>query len=629
MKRLLPLLLMLLVLTGCAKQTGDVTIPGKNATVPVFSAQEILQLKEDAVRPYILLDDAEYVNEDVYRINCDALDSVDYARMLFFQDQLLFYDQTWERDSSSLHLILMDLRDGETTAETKLEVSGYISPQIIGDQLIISDSQAGTIRYLDANLQVTNEQSVTADWTDWFVSPDKTQVYQVDSSGSLKVTDLTSGVQSSLNPSISVSLLADSDDRQLTLEYLDLDTQMNIMGCFDLATGELTQAPFDAALSNLQHQGELWVGSEQGGSGVHFFSNGTSTQVIQLDDHSSIHLLAPQGWLLTEDMDQHLTLYTPDGTWVTQCHPGTADELYLDNQFLWSEAYGGYFMLASCAEGRLLLFWEVNPPDGGGPALEMCSWDDYYTPDIGTAVDASLYERAAQLSEEYGVVIRIADQCDTVFNNFESTHLTDEYWISYALDNLEEALGSYPEGFFGQLRFENVHFVEIQLVDRLIATDEEWMTSSYSAFASHMQGKYLVVMDSYQASVNTYYHEFSHIIDRKLNWDAQCRPEALYSEEHWRSLSPDFADYSFTYTDWPDIGQQGLTDYFVDSYSRTYPTEDRARIMEYAMADWLFDLENSPGIREKLDYYCRCIRDSFDTTGWPEVTTWEKPLASE
>lgn len=629
MKRLLPLLLLLLVLTGCARQTGAVTVPGESTAISAFSAQDILQLKEDAVRPYTLLDAAVPMNGDICRINCDALTVVDYAQMYFFHDGLLFYEQTWDEDGSLLHLVLMDLKNGETVADTMLEVSGYITPQIIGDELIICDGHAGTIRYLDGDLQVTQEQTVTPDWNYWYLSPDKTKLYQLAFSSSARVTDLTSGTQTELAPSMEITMLDDSDYDRLTLQYIDLETQMSTMGALDLATGQITPAPFDAALSSVQQQNGLWVGREQGGSGVHYLYDGTSTWVIELDDYSSLHLLAPEGRLLTVDGQQHMNLYTTQGEWLAQAHPGTTDELYLDNQFLWSEVYGGYFMLASCAEGRILLFWEVTVPDGGGDGLEMCSWEEYRAPDIGTTVDASLYERAAQLGEEYGVTILIAEQCDTVFDSFESTHLTDEYWIDFALDNLEEALDSYPQGFFKQLRFDQVYYVEIQLVDRLTATDDEWGTAGYSAFASQQPGKYLVVMDSYQASTNNYFHEFSHIIDKKLSWDANCRADALYSEEYWRSLSPESADYSFTYTDWPDIGTDDLTHYFVDSYSRTYPTEDRARVMEYAMAGWLFELDSKPGIRAKLDYYCRCIRDSFDTETWPETTLWEMPLQTE
>ena len=57
----------------------------------------------------------------------------------------------------------------------------------------------------------------------------------------------------------------------------------------------------------------------------------------------------------------------------------------------------------------------------------------------------------------------------------------------------------------------------------------------------------------------------------------------------------------------------------------TYPTEDRATLFAAAMAKVPL-LEESPGMQAKLDYYARCIRDCFDTEGWPEVTAWEQPL---
>ena len=67
---------------------------------------------------------------------------------------------------------------------------------------------------------------------------------------------------------------------------------------------------------------------------------------------------------------------------------------------------------------------------------------------------------------------------------------------------------------------------------------------------------------------------------------------------------------------------------FVDGYATISPTEDRARVMEYAMiesGEWTF--RDSPVLQKKLDYYCRCIRDAFDTTGWKPTELWEQYLA--
>ena len=77
----------------------------------------------------------------------------------------------------------------------------------------------------------------------------------------------------------------------------------------------------------------------------------------------------------------------------------------------------------------------------------------------------------------------------------------------------------------------------------------------------------------------------------------------------------------------PDaVLNDGYEAYFVDTYARTYPTEDRARTFEYAMAGWDWVFTEQEPLREKLAYYAACIRDAFDTAGWPDVTTWEQPL---
>jgi hypothetical protein len=49
-------------------------------------------------------------------------------------------------------------------------------------------------------------------------------------------------------------------------------------------------------------------------------------------------------------------------------------------------------------------------------------------------------------------------------------------------------------------------------------------------------------------------------------------------------------------------------------------------MMEMAMAGNSGDFAPGSGRRAKLQYYADCIRDAFDTTGWPEVTAWEQVL---
>ena len=74
------------------------------------------------------------------------------------------------------------------------------------------------------------------------------------------------------------------------------------------------------------------------------------------------------------------------------------------------------------------------------------------------------------------------------------------------------------------------------------------------------------------------------------------------------------------------MGSSRYDGWFVDYYACTFPTEDRARIMEYAMAEVYWPFEGDTPIDDKLAYYSRCIRDCFDTTGWPEKTAWEQAI---
>ena len=110
---------------------------------------------------------------------------------------------------------------------------------------------------------------------------------------------------------------------------------------------------------------------------------------------------------------------------------------------------------------------------------------------------------------------------------------------------------------------------------------------------------------------------------KRLEWDASLRPQALFSEEAWLALQPEGFRYADSYTDMPDsIRAYEDSGYFINSYAMTFPTEDRATLMSVIMSDKTVPEEN-PGMAEKMRYYAACIRDCFDTEGWPESTLWE------
>ena len=58
----------------------------------------------------------------------------------------------------------------------------------------------------------------------------------------------------------------------------------------------------------------------------------------------------------------------------------------------------------------------------------------------------------------------------------------------------------------------------------------------------------------------------------------------------------------------------------------SFPKEDRARIMEYAMLDGYDDYFTSPTMQAKLHQLCLGIRKAFNLEKSPDVYRWEQYL---
>ena len=151
--------------------------------------------------------------------------------------------------------------------------------------------------------------------------------------------------------------------------------------------------------------------------------------------------------------------------------------------------------------------------------------------------------------------------------------------------------------------------------------------ASIGAFTQDMGSCYVLVLDGTLLERKTVFHEVSHMIDRRLEWDSLTRKDGLYSEEAWLALQPEGFRYTMSYTAAPEELPESLEPgYFINGYSLTFHTEDRAVLLAAAMEYDHLEFEPGSGRRAKLQFYADCIRDCFDTEGWPEVTAWEQVL---
>ncbi|MBQ3002215.1 MAG: hypothetical protein IJD82_00630, partial [Clostridia bacterium] len=88
--------------------------------------------------------------------------------------------------------------------------------------------------------------------------------------------------------------------------------------------------------------------------------------------------------------------------------------------------------------------------------------------------------------------------------------------------------------------------------------------------------------------------------------------------------------YEYTrYTAWSESNDANV--WFVDSYARTFPTEDRARIMENLFnpeADGLAEVFQFENLQAKARLYSYILRECFESCDVDEVLYWETYLGT-
>jgi hypothetical protein len=270
---------------------------------------------------------------------------------------------------------------------------------------------------------------------------------------------------------------------------------------------------------------------------------------------------------------------------------------------------------------------------GNDYGYEVTLLSDSAAYDWGTLTEAN--EKASELEDTYGVSIYIGPEVPEMIDYFSVEQRIAPSAVLSALDDLDEILSAYPEGFFSQLCFGENRGIRIYLAGT-ISGDSGDVLDEASAFVNEINS-YLVMVLDINASWNWDYtinHEISHMIDRRLTFRSSLAANALFSEDAWNDYNP--ADFSYleSYDGYEDVSDfKSYEAYFVDSYGITFATEDRAELFGTAMSDYQNDFaedscfaQGTP-TAEKYKFYCACIRDGFDTSSWASIVPWEEPLA--
>ena len=268
---------------------------------------------------------------------------------------------------------------------------------------------------------------------------------------------------------------------------------------------------------------------------------------------------------------------------------------------------------------------------------ESPSISEYSAPE--TTDYGSLTEKAEKLEDRYGIRILIGANVPAEFSDYTAEACTDSAVIDGSLSVLENVLSLYPDTYFTQLKGGYYRNITFYLTGAPHPLDVSNNISNASAFATESNGTMQLAFDlGDDLSPDTVIHELTHAADYRF------AGEELLNEDEWNSMNPEGFLYYYSYINekgesYETAGSLEHTAvsgcpaddvWFIDPYSKTYPMEDRARLMETLLSGRTPYSGCFQGrhIQEKLSFYFRFLRETLDDGSWPARTSWEDALSS-
>lgn len=236
--------------------------------------------------------------------------------------------------------------------------------------------------------------------------------------------------------------------------------------------------------------------------------------------------------------------------------------------------------------------------------------------------DAELLALVEQIEQEFGVQVffdTVEDDHSVMFYVCPPT--SEDVRLMYT-QAVYDYLSLLPEGMIREAGEGQELWLYIS--DAIL---EDGEVSSADGFCSTLYGHPLIVVEgigSERYFSEVLAHECMHFFDNHIaaqwleDWD-RLSPEGSFAMSYQAQISMEDVYY-----------EDPAGAYFLESYSKTFPTEDRAVMAQKLYASYrdgkLYEGFSSPKIREKADYLCRMLRANFTSCQNAEELYWEKYL---
>lgn len=484
------------------------------------------------------------------------------------------------------------------------EVPSSLTSLLVNEEGV-SFFDGGNLVILDENLREITTLAAPEDMTGApLLTDDRKSMYYCAGSN-LCVLDMDTGISRVLR----------QHSEELTLEALQMDG--TLVQCraadggilfFSAETGQLVEeSGIDLLLETKGTRYLAALGQEDGI--LAFGSTATPVQMLQTQPQAEYTLL-PDSFAVLEAASDNLNYYDLSSGLRTSC-------LALDGS-LTAAADGGNGILWLLADNSVLYRWDTNFLPSGDDTLYTATYFTRSNPDL--AGIAACQELAREIGERHGVEVLVwEDALDVAPWDYR---VTEEYQVPVLEEQLrllDQRLANFPEGFFAQLP----ETLTICLVRSLEGYNGLETVEAASGVQYWVEDRPYIALSTKSSTEGGLYHELCHVFDTRVIGQSNAY-------DLWEELNPSGFQYDYDYA---ANAVRNAGEYlrdaercFIDTYSMSFPKEDRARILEYAMTPGNEHYFQSEVMQAKLTQVCLGLREAFGLKKSPDTFLWEQYL---
>lgn len=569
----------------------------------------------------------EALDEGLYRVE-------DLTEATFFQvgmegSTLLVTHMLYPEDGPTdcrLQVSTVNVQTGKRSAECQFSADDGADTRLLSeDRVAVVYGNPLTFEIYDGQMELLYRYCSDIEpcrYQTYSISPDGTKlVYALSDTQEIEVVDLETGerlARVAMEDPVEQCLFRDGELWLVTAEGEGTslftltptlwepqpvgraDGYLCAEGLFSLESGGQ-----DLAISPLTDPSLLALFPEQGDCEILDYKNGTLLLLSYPEDSDGLLLSA---------VDIHRkTRYT---------HLCASSELYP------IAAIGDNGLVAYVSDTGLFL-WQYEDDEGGELAFTVTTRE-------ALEQETQAYEK--ELKERYPITVFSGSQGNDFLSDEYVAQVSDDpVALHAAMTILRETLALYPEGMLREMCTGEIRQIHVYLSGPIYAITQQGIDTAVGLTYTLDDTRVIVADVSYglEELAPTLVHELMHIADDKLlsmeeetgipylsSWDSFLPPGmdgyyGAYEDEYGRAYS------NRRYTRFNETDDRV---YFIDAYSKTFATEDRARIMEYLMRGyWMEDdtLVYGEHLLEKARFLCVLLRECFESVEDEDVLPWE------